>query len=273
MKLLCLAWLALCLADDAQNLRGNGKAVTVAPKAAKPEEVGCGWMVESKDGLIMFYQQLWTWCYQQTCCNTHALDHLWVPWYLIWIATSQVGAVAKEPAEKEVPTAKGDNQPIWVLSSEWSCAKEPSSAHEPRVPRMRHPSRRVALLARMLEALWHLPSPTLWRRRTQMKSASLWQSTPPTISIGMGVCKRVGGWTWVLGRSGCPLWSLWRPRPWGGGWGGWGRCARARPWGPPQWWRRLPRAPQLPQPPRQLLLLLLPQPPRPRRLARVPLLR
>lgn len=71
MKLLCLAWLALCLADDAQNLRGNGKAVTVAPIAAKPEEVGCGWMVESKDGLIMFYQQLWTWCYQQTCCNTH----------------------------------------------------------------------------------------------------------------------------------------------------------------------------------------------------------
>jgi len=80
MKLLCLAWLALCLADDAQNLRGNGKAVTVAPIAAKPEEVG---------------------------------------------------AVAKEPAEKEVPTAKGDNQ---VSQSEVGAV-----AKEPQVPQAKGP--------------------------------------------------------------------------------------------------------------------------------------
>lgn len=80
MKLLCLAWLALCLADDVQNLRGNGKAVTVAPAAAKPEEVG---------------------------------------------------AVAKEPAEKEVPTAKGDNQ---VSQPEVGAV-----AKEPQVPQAKSP--------------------------------------------------------------------------------------------------------------------------------------
>ena len=84
MKLLCLAWLALCIADDVQNLRGNAKPETVAPVAAKPEEAGCGWMVERFNHVLKTLKivDMIINIHMITHVVMHAFDHLWVPWYL-----------------------------------------------------------------------------------------------------------------------------------------------------------------------------------------------